>query len=109
MLVACLLSGIRFNPHTHAGCDYIGGWSNVININVSIHTPTQGVTRIMFIIKTGIEYVSIHTPTQGVTKPRSRASLGFFVSIHTPTQGVTYCRDMIKHKRLFQSTHPRRV
>ena len=63
----------------------------------------------MFIIKTGIEYVSIHTPTQGVTKPRSRASLGFFVSIHTPTQGVTYCRDMIKHKRLFQSTHPRRV
>ena len=41
MLVRLLL--LSFNPHTHAGCD-IGGWSNVININVSIHTPTQGVT-----------------------------------------------------------------
>ena len=38
-----LSSSVSFNPHTHAGCD-IGGWSNVININVSIHTPTQGVT-----------------------------------------------------------------
>ena len=56
---------------------------------VSIHTPTQGVTRIMFIIKTGIEYVSIHTPTQGVTLANLYAQGSLTVSIHTPTQGVT--------------------
>ena len=65
----------------------------------------------MFIIKTGIEYVSIHTPTQGVTalgyilnaiglcfNPHTHAGCDpvntaaytrIKVSIHTPTQGVT--------------------
>ena len=78
---------------------------------VSIHTPTQGVTQApaispaasqqfqsthprrvwpsSFSISLCVIIVSIHTPTQGVT------AVGYFdlisskVSIHTPTQGVT--------------------
>ena len=53
--------------------------------------------------------VSIHTPTQGVTKVYE--ILGRFkkVSIHTPTQGVTYIARTINFGKMFQSTHPRRV
>ena len=54
-----------FNPHTHAGCDF-----GVIQARqeavVSIHTPTQGVTIVIF-NGINISIVSIHTPTQGVT------------------------------------------
>ena len=32
-----------FNPHTHTGCDKIST-DNLCTINVSIHTPIQGVT-----------------------------------------------------------------
>ncbi len=39
------IRGFCFNPHTHAGCDYIRG-SKMLSSNVSIHTPTQGVTYI---------------------------------------------------------------
>ena len=51
--------------YTHAGCDEIGHpvWTL---FDVSIHTPTQGVTLAVAVIQIhGI--VSIHTPTQGVT------------------------------------------
>ena len=34
--------------------------------NVSIHTPTQGVTTYVY-QSLDDDYVSIHTPTQGVT------------------------------------------
>ena len=34
-----------FNPHTHAGCDRRGYVSYLLE-EVSIHTPTQGVTTI---------------------------------------------------------------
>ena len=55
---------------------------------VSIHTPTKGVTSVEEGINT-LKCVSIHTPTKGVT------FFGYFVfatlevSIHTPTKGVT--------------------
>ena len=65
-LPATLVVHPSFNPHTHAGCD-IASTPNEKKEEVSIHTPTQGVTR-----KSGEGYtyshVSIHTPTQGVTK-----------------------------------------
>ena len=32
-----------FNPHTHAGCDAVNNFFE-LKSNVSIHTPTQGVT-----------------------------------------------------------------
>ena len=56
--------------------------------NVSIHTPTQGVT--MQLENSGqTPQVSIHTPTQGVTGANYDSKLSTKVSIHTPTQGVT--------------------
>ena len=61
-----------FNPHTHAGCDF-----GVIQARqeavVSIHTPTQGVTIVIF-NGINISIVSIHTPTQGVTSHLSSVS-----------------------------------
>ena len=84
----CLWLWIRFNPHTHAGCDGASQTDSKCK-TVSIHTPTQGVT-LVFCPTEQIIDVSIHTPTQGVTSCSWLVfSLGF-VSIHTPTQGVTY-------------------
>ena len=34
---------MRFNPHTHAGCDESDMMLSYVT-SVSIHTPTQGVT-----------------------------------------------------------------
>ena len=55
-----------FNPHTHAGCDY-SYFVTLTYDNVSIHTPTQGVTD-KICSNISIFVVSIHTPTQGVTQ-----------------------------------------
>ena len=78
---------MSFNPHTHAGCDelydIVCDW-----LSVSIHTPTQGVTRKVMFRNVGT-LVSIHTPTQGVTRRDERYFSVYIVSIHTPTQGVT--------------------
>ena len=57
-------------------------------IQVSIHTPTQGVTAITAYF-TLTKSVSIHTPTQGVTILWTLSNAYDLVSIHTPTQGVT--------------------
>ena len=56
---------VCFNPHTHAGCDFVVNPRKAI-IQVSIHTPTQGVTLVEYLSKE-LKEVSIHTPTQGVT------------------------------------------
>ena len=74
-----------FNPHTHEGCDAMGSDSKVIE-DVSIHTPTKGVTLLALLWRRQ-EIVSIHTPTKGVTKKKN---------------SFTY-------QKQFQSTHPRRV
>ena len=56
-----------FNPHTHEGCDCFD--ANEVNLSdVSIHTPTKGVTDSPILIAI-FHYVSIHTPTKGVTYP----------------------------------------
>ena len=60
----------------------------VLKFDVSIHTPTQGVTGVR-IIEEAYQPVSIHTPTQGVTLPYAAIHNDGGVSIHTPTQGVT--------------------
>ena len=74
-----------FNPHTHEGCD------------------AQ-----KYVIQHKIE-VSIHTPTKGVTKLWTGDRENWEVSIHTPTKGVTSVKYMYEHEEQFQSTHPRRV
>ena len=78
---------IGFNPHTHAGCDSIR-ICPVAGCPVSIHTPTQGVTPSQDVTGCCLT-VSIHTPTQGVTQRTGRRGPLRAVSIHTPTQGVT--------------------
>ena len=79
------VQGNSFNPHTHAGCDY--KYDGI--------TPTR--------------QVSIHTPTQGVTFVWCASGCCHEVSIHTPTQGVTLLYTLGIVDRWFQSTHPRRV
>ena len=96
---------------------------------VSIHTPTQGVTLWLqivtrttrfqsthprrvwryWLVKTSRLAVSIHTPTQGVTARRHMtATLNMFQSTHPRRVWRLPCKDV--HQRLaFQSTHPRRV
>ena len=83
-----LLISCYFNPHSHAGSDDTAFFIPVTKplfqstlprrewrfnvgylgdkFNISIHTPTQGVTFICKIVHT-IIHISIHTPTQGVT------------------------------------------
>ena len=56
---------------------------------VSIHTPTQGVTKASTVVSGASALVSIHTPTQGVTRDVPQFEEYIRVSIHTPTQGVT--------------------
>ena len=120
----------RFNPHTHAGCDYSCFAYCYSRQNVSIHTPTQGVTYTRRWVLRMVQrfnphthagcdllamtivlrlLVSIHTPTQGVTGRIMFIIKTGIVSIHTPTQGVTWLICMLKALFLFQSTHPRRV
>ena len=96
-----------FNPHTHAGCDKTNQTSIDIN-RVSIHTPTQGVTKYL-ISNHERMLVSIHTPTQGVTMcyfPSLSNYVGF--NPHTHAGCDDYYKWSSKHKQ-FQSTHPRRV
>ena len=78
--------------------------------DVSIHTPTKGVTFYCYqigwirdsfnphthegcdakeYVKDGYKVVSIHTPTKGVTYNGAPFLHSVFVSIHTPTKGVT--------------------
>ncbi len=55
----CADSDKSFNPHTHAGCDVKRGQDDLI-IEVSIHTPTQGVTVILWLIRDGSLFQSTH-------------------------------------------------
>ena len=118
-----------FNPHTHAGCDqstpyslshysefqsthprrvWLSNITNISNMEVSIHTPTQGVTRVDDRTSMLLS-VSIHTPTQGVTKKylREIPVVGFNPHTHA---GCDLCILVLgEYYWMFQSTHPRRV
>ena len=95
-------------------------------MNVSIHTPTWGVTYNFNVFKL-VLHVSIHTPTWGVTclftiplcwtkgfNPHTYmrcdveidpVSKFCIVSIHTPTWGVTDNMFTLRYCNWFQSTH----
>ncbi len=57
-------------------------------MQVSIHTPTQGVTSLSIISNT-IESFNPHTHA-GCDSEDLYSETGVKVSIHTPTQGVTF-------------------
>ena len=74
-----------FNPHTHAGCDFLHGGNLASRRSFNPHTHAGCDNR----------YKCNYT--------RRR------VSIHTPTQGVTLSSHRVDDHYQFQSTHPRRV
>ena len=100
-------NSISFNPHTHAGCDHLIS-DKILAIRVSIHTPTQGVTRRFEweVCGTGCFNPHTHAGCDHVWIHSCHCS---DVSIHTPTQGVTYITPQSNDRPEFQSTHPRRV
>ena len=61
-----MLGKLSFNPHTHEGCD-LTVIKNGKGLEVSIHTPTKGVTGACSSPALRKNDVSIHTPTKGVT------------------------------------------
>ena len=100
-------AGSGFNPHTHAGCDITVLNSRPSN-QVSIHTPTQGVTRNTVVITLFPSCFNPHTHA-GCDPVNTAAYTRIKVSIHTPTQGVTGMQSVPALNLQFQSTHPRRV
>jgi len=75
-------------------------------MEVSIHTPARGVTRLQDSIEL-LYRVSIHTPARGVTHGGQDEDVPQLVSIHTPARGVT--TDSITKRVVyfsFQSTLP---
>ena len=95
-----------FNPHTHAGCDTVQR-RLLCKDSVSIHTPTQGVTRRR---KRNVGRYCFNPHTHAGCDYRSLKIWGRKkVSIHTPTQGVTVAPNYAGVLMEFQSTHPRRV
>ena len=76
-----------FNPHTHAGCDFVI-IPLIRQVCVSIHTPTQGVTCHSRSGRQAGERFNPHTHA-GCDNKKLSIMNKFVVSIHTPTQGVT--------------------
>ena len=99
---------LRFNPHTHAGCDIsVLPWYT--SINVSIHTPTQGVTWRCVQFSTFVWSFNPHT----------HAGCDLWLSLiicwllcfnpHTHAGCDLGSVTVLVMSILFQSTHPRRV
>ena len=127
-MLGLVLFSDHFNPHSHEGSDKGKGLQFPLSV-ISIHTPTRGVTIIMFdyygsrwfqsTLPRGewrvLDWyfkchstISIHTPTRGVTGEILSGIEGRkLISIHTPTRGVTYTQQIFVAGSLFQSTLPR--
>ena len=84
------------------------GSAQTVSREVSIHTPTQGVTGV-FGWSIAHHQVSIHTPTQGVTHCGIR-KIPMFLSFNPHTHAGCDIDSWHKERGFkFQSTHPRRV
>ncbi len=104
------ISLTNFNPHSHAGSDMQRSSASAVD-GISIHTPTQGVTRVHIKRKLLHFYFNPHSHAGSDTaltvlifspsyfNPHSHAGSDLAkifwvrqnnpISIHTPTQGVT--------------------
>ena len=94
---------MSFNPHTHAGCDKDSTYNFEQAFDVSIHTPTQGVTK-LDISNVPTENVSIHTPTQGVTAAWAISSGAGSFNPHTHAGCDSISKDVYKRQRLHPSS-----
>ena len=77
-----------FNPHTHEGCDP-DEEVRLQTQQVSIHTPTKGVTQDCVICKRSDMFQSTH-PRRVWRFIILNKLTPINVSIHTPTKGVTH-------------------
>ena len=82
-----ILSTRNFNPHSHAGSDYLQTQTLIFSQNFNPHSHA-GSDLIALLLSLYIP-ISIHTPTQGVTCKAFCPCILATISIHTPTQGVT--------------------
>ena len=96
-----------FNPHTHAGCDQYN-YAVDTTYDVSIHTPTQGVTELILPSTNSWKFQSTHPRRVWPQIAVSIRSLFMFQSTHPRRvwrlQTIWRCKCT-----KFQSTHPRRV
>ena len=99
---------LRFNPHTHEGCDSICMSKFPLSYCFNPHTH-EGCDAALLRVLQALGTVSIHTPTKGVTCIPDDSRTFQIVSIHTPTKGVTQKLTTESIRLEFQSTHPRRV
>ena len=85
LIIVNIVRLLRFNPHTHAGCDVCLQWRCYFDCSFQSTHPR----RVWLLAMTML--------------------LRLLVSIHTPTQGVTDYMTSAASSSKFQSTHPRRV
>ena len=83
---------MSFNPRSHEGNDNILD-AQFDDMNVSIHVPTRGTTRIRAVIGINAN-VSIHVPTRGTTHLPALFCNFLKVSIHVPTRGTTILHEV---------------
>ena len=98
---------LSFNPHTHAGCDRYG-YTTRVELTVSIHTPTQGVTAKCFSHWEWLKFQSTHPRRVWRNSLRRSVYSTKFQSTH-PRRVWLSSKVQVLFLWRFQSTHPRRV
>ena len=121
----------NFNPHSHAGSDFVSSDHEEYGDDISIHTPTQGVTGRRkpqrwkvwnfnphshagsdfpkLFVYNGTHNFNPHSHAGSDDLDNYIAKIADDISIHTPTQGVTNMPGVREDKgSKFQSTLPRR-
>ena len=107
VIAVTLIKG--FNPHTHAGCDI----SNLLYKDIPVEFQSTHPRRVWQIWRPPIYNpynVSIHTPTQGVTPAHGIyhwQTQSFNPHTHAGCDSCSWYIPLANAK--FQSTHPRRV
>ena len=97
-----------FNPHTHEGCDQQYGY-DIVDNDVSIHTPTKGVTLGALHIVQSLWRFNPHTHEGCDTIHTIMMLEATSFNPHTHEGCDSLARPFFSRYFLFQSTHPRRV
>ena len=105
--IVVFVTAFCFNPHTHAGCDYKEWQSLSYCVCFNPHTHAGCDTLLRQVLWAW--QVSIHTPTQGVTKYSADIFNILSFNPHTHAGCDLWIDERIDGLVLFQSTHPRRV
>ena len=101
-------SSLCFNPHTHAGCDFVI-IPLIRQVCVSIHTPTQGVTKPLTKRTILLLFQSTHPRRVWRCRYFRRYSFWWCFNPHTHAGCDLTSSGAWSYQSMFQSTHPRRV